>query len=96
MAGWINMVSHPDLTDRYYVPSGPDAFLVWAKAGQSTDKSYRSGIPMLSCSLTLDPWRKPARATTSTPAIVLRQDPPTWSDGRFPCGAQLLHQPFRG
>jgi VCBS repeat-containing protein len=73
VAGWINMVPHPDLTGRYYVPSGPDAFLVWAKAGKSTDKSYRSGIPMLSCSLTLDPWRKPARATTSTAAIVLRQ-----------------------
>lgn len=73
VAGWMDMVPHPDLAGRYYLPSASDACLVWAKAARSTDKSYRSGIPLLECPLTIDPWRKPARATKSTPAIVLSE-----------------------
>lgn len=90
VAGWIDMVSHPDQTGRYYVPAGPDAFLVWAKAGKSTDKSYLSGIPLLSCSLTLDPWRKPAKATTSTPAVVLKETLRLGVAGDF----LVSHSPF--
>jgi hypothetical protein len=90
VAGWIDMVPHPDLTGRYHVPSGPDAFLVWAKADKSTDKSYRSGIPLLECPLTIDPWRKPARATTSTPAIVLSETLRIGPSGDF----LVFHSPF--
>ncbi len=90
VAGWIDMVPHPDQTGRYYVPAAPDAFLVWAKAGKSTDKSYLTGIPLLSCALTLDPWRKPAKATKSTPAIVLTETLRLGVPGDF----LVAHSPF--
>ncbi|MBV6500612.1 MAG: hypothetical protein CJBNEKGG_03096 [Prosthecobacter sp.] len=90
VAGWIDMVPHPDLTGRYYVPSGPNAFLVWAKAAKSTDKSYRSGVPLLKCPLTIDPWRKPAKATKSAPAIVLSETLRLGVSGDF----LVAHSPF--
>ena len=72
------------------MPSGPNAFLVWAKAAKSTDKSYRSGVPLLKCPLTIDPWRKPAKATKSAPAIVLSETLRLGVSGDF----LVAHSPF--
>ncbi len=71
LSGGIVLAPHPDLPGRRHVASGSGTSLTWIKAAKLQDKSYRNGIDLLDCALTLDPWRKPAKAAGATPAITL-------------------------
>lgn len=68
-AAWLNLMPHPDLPGRGYIPVQTQAFY-WAKSPSSKDLNYRDGFPETSGGLILDPWLPPA----TKPAIVtLRQ-----------------------
>ncbi|HCN28708.1 MAG TPA: hypothetical protein DIT64_08055 [Verrucomicrobiales bacterium] len=72
LAGWLDLLEHPDLPGRGHIPTmlmGDS--LAWAKAAGPKDKSYRGGIDLMDCGITLDPWRKPAKATKTLPEIAL-------------------------
>lgn len=71
VAGWLDLEDHPDLPGRGHIPTLRGDNLVWTKAAGPKDKSYRLGIELLDCGITLDPWRKPAKATKTLPEITL-------------------------
>ena len=71
LAGHLPITAHPDLTDQGHVAAAAGEFLVWTKAEGSKDKSHRAGIDLLDCALRLDPWRKPAKASRTSPEITL-------------------------
>lgn len=71
VAGPLNLEEHPDLDGKRHIPSASGAALAWTKEAGAKDKSYRAGIDLLDCGVTLDPWRKPAKATKTLPAVAL-------------------------
>lgn len=74
VAGWLDLEDYPDLPGRGHIPTLRGDALAWTKAAGANDKSYRAGIELLDCRVTLDPWRKPARATKTLPAVTLLEE----------------------
>lgn len=70
-AAQFELEPHPTLIGRQHLPSTSNRKLTWTKAPGATDRAYRSGIDLLDCVITLDPWRAPARASRTLPAITL-------------------------
>lgn len=72
LSGRLDLQDHPDLLGRGHIPTTlMGDSVAWTKAAGPTDKSYRSGIDLMDCGITLDPWRRPAKATRTTPGISL-------------------------
>ncbi|WP_184208965.1 immunoglobulin domain-containing protein [Prosthecobacter dejongeii] len=71
IAGTIPLENHPNLVGRKYVDFDSEADLVWQKAPESKDKSYRAGFGPLACRMMLDPWLPPTKATKTVTAITL-------------------------
>lgn len=83
VSGWLDLVPHPNVTGRYYIPASDAQKIYWAKEGRSTDASYPLGIAPVSCLLTLDPWRAPVAATRTVPAVTLLNRLGLAADGLF-------------
>lgn len=64
-AAWLDLMPHPDLPGRGYIPVQTQAFY-WAKSPSSKDLNYRDGFPETSGGLILDPWLAPA----TKPAVI--------------------------
>lgn len=71
IAGNIPLQNHPNLAGRKYVDFDSEADLVWQKAPETKDKSYRAGFGPLACRIMLDPWLPPTKATKTVAAITL-------------------------
>ena len=71
IAGNIPLENHPIQTGRKYVDFESEADLVWQKAPEVKDKSYRGGFGPLACRIMLDPWLPPTKATKTAAAITL-------------------------
>lgn len=77
LAGKFNLLPQPDLPGRRHVSQASGTLLLWAKAGQATDTSYRDGFGTvggpLETQLTIDPWLPPVAAKGAAPAVTLAQ-----------------------
>jgi hypothetical protein len=71
VAAALPMTPHPDLDGLGHIAESEGHSLFWTKAGSDKDKSYRAGIDLLACTVRLDPWRKPAKAGSTSPEITL-------------------------
>jgi alpha-tubulin suppressor-like RCC1 family protein len=68
LGGAVTLLTHPTLASRRYVEA---ADLTWAKAGLTTDESYRVGFGPVSTVLMIDPWLPPGAAKGVIPAVSL-------------------------
>lgn len=74
VSAWLDLESYAALAGRSYIPTARESKLTWTKAAGDKDKSYRSGIELLDSVITLDPWRRPMKATRTAPEIALLQE----------------------
>lgn len=84
ISAWLDLVPHPTLIGRYYVPHSNLQKLFWAKAPRTSDATYPLGIAASMCNVTLDPWRAPTAAATLLTRFALR------STGQF----SAVHESF--
>lgn len=71
VAAALPVTPHPDLEGLGHIAEAAGHFLVWTKGNADKDKSYRAGIDLLNCALSLAPWRKPAKASRNGPEVTL-------------------------
>lgn len=76
IAGWLDFEAHPLLTTRVHVPASAGCDLVWAKDGQTKDKSYRDDFGPVLTRVTVDPWIVPTKTTTLTSLLGLSPSTP--------------------
>lgn len=70
LSGALDLLPHPTLAGRRYVPLGSSG-LVWRKAGNASDASYRNGIGPLEIAFRMDPWLPPTATTTLSSLLAL-------------------------
>jgi hypothetical protein len=76
LAGWLDFEAHPLLATRVHVPASAGCDLVWAKDGQTKDKSYRDDFGPVLTRVTIDPWIVPTKTTTLTSLLGLSPSTP--------------------